>query len=243
MKKTNALSKVKLILGIVFGMVGMLIVVIGIFKYIRDTEFLKTAQVTTGYVTDCDSYRSNKKTRYEISIQYEVDGKIYSTRESGYTSPKRIGEEITVYYNPANPGETGSGDSVGGIVAMGIGGVFFVVGVVIIIFDISSNIKTRKLIAEGTEYLGTITNVELVTNVRINGRHPYKAEIQVVNPVNGETYIYSSNSYTTDISYMMGQCVTVYIDNNDRSKKYIDMDGAIESYNKALADLSIQDYR
>lgn len=33
---------------------------------------------------------------------------------------------------------------------------------------------------------GTVTNINVVQNVRINNRHPFKAECEVVNPYNGE---------------------------------------------------------
>ena len=112
------------------------------------------------------------------------------------------------------------------------GGIFFA--------NVAAGGKRKKLMENGDRVSGTITDVITVTNVRINGRHPYKAEVEVIDPYTGEKYLYSSKQVINDITYMVGSAVDVYVDPNDKSKYYVDLDSvAADEY----SDVTVHDFR
>lgn len=221
------------IIGIVFAAFGLLFAVIGIIVSIEFSNFAANAEQTTAVITNIEAYRTKTtkgryKTRHDVYIKYSVDGATYKSELGYYNSGMSIGDEIEVYYDPENPNKVRGKDSPLGFIFAGIGGVFAVMGICIGVIPAVKHGKKKKLIETGTQTTGIITGVTPDRSVRINGRHPYKAECEVIDEFTGERYLYSSDGVMGDISYLIGQSVAVYYDPNDRSKYYIDLDSVNE---------------
>lgn len=87
-----------------FGIVWLLItsLFLGIFIFVnnRTGDFVET----TGIIIDnkYDSYDD----LYTAIAEYEVDGFVYTVSDNSSSSfPKKIGEEVTILYNPQNPND------------------------------------------------------------------------------------------------------------------------------------------
>ncbi len=242
--KIKSASSVTTILGLVFSFAGIILIIIGIAIFAGDKKFEATAEKTDAIITDINTYYSRsggkRKRHHDVYIKYEVDGQQYERELNYYRSSMYTGQTIEIMYNPEKPGEIRAGNSlVMLLIICGMGAVFTAVGVPFLVSSIKGGSK-KRLKTSGERVSGTITNVITLTNIRINGRNPYKAECEVVDYLTGEKYLYSSNQVIDDISYMVGSTVDVYVDPNDKSKYYVDLESvASDEY----ADTKVHDFR
>ncbi len=123
----------------------------------------------------------------------------------------------------------------------GIGLVFLAVGLPFLIAAIKKRNTKIRLIETGVQTVGIITGVERNLQVTVNGRHPFRAECQVTDPVTGEIYLYSSESVMRKIDYLIGRQVTVFYDPDDRSKYYVDIESAEKDFGTAAPE--VHDFR
>ncbi|MBQ7981299.1 MAG: DUF3592 domain-containing protein [Oscillospiraceae bacterium] len=242
--KVKSAAGVTNLIGIVFFLVGILLIIVSVVTYVGNKQFAANAETTMATITDIDTYRTRSngktKTRHNVYIKYEVDGKTYNRELNYYTSSMYEGKEIEVMYNPDNPADARAEDSFASIILVFMGLIFGGIGGGLFFTNVIAGGKRRKLMANGERVTGTITDIITVTNVRINGRHPYKAECEVVDYLTGEKYLYSSKQVINDISYMIGSTVDVYVDPSDKSKYYVDLDSVnADEY----TDTKVHDFR
>ncbi len=243
MKVTKA-SGTTNIIGFIFFLAGLIMLIIGVVLFVSDKKFEATSETTTAVITDIETYRTRRngesRTEHNVFVTYEVDGKTYD-RELGYYSTGMYeGKEIEIMYAPGDPGNIHF-PSIFPYLILGIMGVVFgAIGGGLFFSGINKSLKRKNLIKTGEVLTGTITNVVTVTNVRINGRHPYKVECEVVDQITGEKYLYSSESIMNDMSCFIGSSIDVYVDPNDKSKYYMDILSLAEN---ASYEEKIHDYR
>lgn len=232
------------IIGAIFFIIGMILVVIGGISWARTSAFMNSAQKTKAEIISisADSYRRNGKnhTHYDVWIEYTVDGEVLEKNINEYNSSMYEGKEIEVYYDPDDPSDVRTDSKVFEYIFLGIGGSFAVIGAVFLIINIIIGRRIKILKKSGDKLSGTITNVTMNYNMTINNRHSYKAECEVINPYDGETYLYSSENITDDISGLIGMRATVYVDRNNKKKYYVDIYELLDKYNK---DNRIHDFR
>lgn len=123
----------------------------------------------------------------------------------------------------------------------GIGLLFFVIGLPFLITGIRKKSIKNRLIESGVQTEGVITGVVVNRQVTVNGRHPYKAECSITDPVTGEVYLYSSENVMKKIDYLVGRSVTVYYDPDDMRKYYVDIESAETGYN--MDSPEVHDFR
>lgn len=236
MKKRMGVKAVFLMLGSIFFIIGLVFAIIGGVRYADHKSFMKTAETTWAEVTDIDEdvyYRKGRRrTSHYAWVEYIVDDIIYNQKLDTYNSSMYIGADIEVYYDPADPSNVRTGSKAFEIVFVSMGGGFMVLGGVFLIIVIAKNKKVKYLKQNGEVLMGTIVNITQNMAVRINGRHPFKAEVEVKNPFDSEIYLYSSENINADISQFIGSQVTVYVDKTKKSKYYVDMNELFEKYNE-----------
>jgi len=85
----------------------LLIVLGGWGAYIayNNWQLRSTGLTTTGTVIRLDESSGDGGTTYSPVFQYEVNGQIYEFESQNASSPPthRVGEQDTIYYDPANP--------------------------------------------------------------------------------------------------------------------------------------------
>lgn len=104
-----------------------------------------------------------------------------------------------------------------------VGAVFLLVGIGFLIFVGVKDKKKKELIQNGNKVFAEVTGGSEVLNVEVNGRHPWKLECRYTDPYNGAVYLYSSRNTFMDPYPYIGQQVAVYVDKNDPSKYYVDI--------------------
>ncbi len=100
--------------GVLTIIVGVIIFLMFIQKWIGEYKFFKNAETVTGYIDDIDvnvttstsNGKNTTRTDRDVFVTYTVDGKEYQhILISQYTDDMDRGEEITLHYNPNNPYE------------------------------------------------------------------------------------------------------------------------------------------
>ena len=138
-----------LLVGLIFGGIGF-----GI-KYADNKKKETCTEQTTGTVIDYATSPSSDNTTYAPIVSYDVDGYTYTVHNNTYSNPcpYKIGESVTIYYNPNNPHTFYiEGEKTALILAyvfMGIGGVFAAISVISIISVITEGIKSKKQTVSG----------------------------------------------------------------------------------------------
>ncbi len=234
MAKRKSAAGATLGAGIIFMVFGLVFFAISLGLVMDAKKFSEAAQETTAVIYDVETHRvrRNKKyrTEYDVYVQYQANGSTYKAELDGGNASMDIGETIKVYYDPDNPRDVRSSKNGGAQgLAMVLSLVFVAVGVGVGIVPAVKSSKRKKLKETGEQASAMIVNVSLDRSVRINKRHPYKAECEFTDPVTGERYLYSSEPYMDDIRHLQGQLVTVYYDPNDRSRYYVDLDSVDEN--------------
>lgn len=232
------------ILGIVFFSLGIIFVIIGGSTLAKNVSFMSSARKTEAEIISitADSYRKNGKnhTSYDVWIEYTADGETIEKQINEYNMNMYEGGIIDVYYDPDNPSDVRTDSNVFQYIFLGIGSIFAVMGAIFLIIVIVSGQRVKNLKNSGDKLSGTITAVKRNYSITINNCHPFKAECEVINPYDGETYLYSSQNIPEDITGFIGMTVTVYVDRNNKRKYYVDIPELME---RDKVNNNIHDYR
>ncbi len=231
------------IIGVVFTLVGIIMIIIGIAVSSIGKIFEESAEKTDAVITEINTYykrTGNDRRRHrDVFVEYVVDGKRYEGELNYYRTGMYEGGTVEIMYNPENPNEIRAGSpSLALLILGGIGILFSAIGIPFIVVGVKSGGK-KRLKTNGVRMTGVITNDVVITNVTINGYHPHKAECEVVDSYTGERYLYSSDSVMNDISCYIGSEVDVYVDPDDKSRSYVDL----ESLQAGQTDKMVHDYR
>lgn len=227
-------------IGSIFLIIGIVLAIASGISISEEMDFKNNADTTEAVITDIVRYHSKNGSKRRPVIKYTVNGREYQQTLSEYHSGMSVGDSITVYYDPNDPANVSSGSLFSSIMVTGAGVLFAAIGGVFIGVVVVSLSKRKRLMQNGDALTGIITDVRMNMSVRINRRHPFKAECEVNDPYTSERYLYSSENITEDISGFIGSEVTVYVDKNDKRKYYVDI---YELINKYRQDEHIHDYR
>ena len=126
MKKIRFSGKIDILS---FGLMAVVLMVIGIMGNAFSDNFTGSACKTEARICDIDAYtvrnyKGIKERKHKVYVDYTVDGIIYDhVLLDNYNSSMKVGSVIEIYYNPQNPGQISKGDKTVYIFAI-CGGVF-----------------------------------------------------------------------------------------------------------------------
>jgi len=244
--KAKIMGAEKLI-AIIFGLIGLVLLVVGIIIAVNRISFINNADKVTGIVTDIGYSRVKRGNEVRRSgsteVTYIYEGEEYVKNVSAYSSSIDIGDSIEIYVNRDNPRdiELEPFAFLGVYIVGGIGAVFFLIGMITLLVSGIAGKKKKRLMAEGRKVYAEVTGGSVNYNVRINGRHPYKLECRYTDPATGAIYLYSSGNIFIDPDLYVGRQVAVYVDRTDYSKYIVDMDSLKEETAEGAAQ--IHDFR
>lgn len=240
-KKTNGFM---VMLGSIFLIVGLITMLSGIGMFVSFLSFKSTAVETQAVITDIETAktRNNGKTNisHTVFIAYTFEGMQYDNMLGYYSSGMREGQEIKIYVDPESPTNIRSNSLMAEILMIVMGLPFTILGMGFVVSTVRKAAAKKKLMRDGEKMIGFITGVVLDRSLQINGKHPYKAEVEVIDPMTGEKYLYSSEGILQNITWLTGESVTVYVDAADKSRYYVDIVAAMEN---TAATNRIHDYR
>ena len=227
------MSKTMNIAKYVFTIVGLGLLIGSIFAYQNSKSFIEGATTTEGVVTELIRSRSSDsnsdyyKPVFEFMTSKGETVEIISSTGSNPPSYSE-GEKIKILYMPSDP-QSAKIDSFTSLwllplILAIIGGVFFIIGGLLVIMIKLKNKKEQYLLKHGEQIETNFQNIELNKSLEINGRNPYYIISQWLNPVTSELHIFKSNNIWFDPSdHINEQSIKVFIDRNNPKQYLMDI--------------------
>lgn len=227
MKRANSGT---MIVGIIFFIIGAIFATIGVVVYNNETNFKESALITDATIVDIRAVvDSDGETSYDVYVEYYVDSVLYDGKLNYYNSTMEHGDLVKIYYDPNNPEKfVGDGSTSVLIIMIIIGGIFSILGIGFIIFNIKSKIKRNKILKYNFIIQANIVNCVLNENILINGVHPHNLIATIMSPYDGLTYTFKSESIMKDLTPIIQaysiNTVPVYVNPQNYKEYYVDID-------------------
>ena len=130
--------------GLIFAVAGIMVLCFAVSSLKTYNEKNEYFVETTSKVVD---YRENDEGLQAIVVEYVVDGQSYLKTSNSYSNmPKSIGTEVSIKYNPDSPQDAIWTNDSSNIILPVFGGIFTLVGLVIIVFSIKNGQKQDILV-------------------------------------------------------------------------------------------------
>ena len=135
-------------LGIILIIMSILLFVIGNHNknYIKIESTVSKVELVKEETTDSEG--NTEEAIYDIYVKYTVDGKEYDT-ELGEMPERKVGDKITIVYNPNNPSEISQPSSIILNICLLVGGIVSLVGGIISSINAVKRYKKMKKQEEG----------------------------------------------------------------------------------------------
>ena len=119
---------------------GIILILVGILMMSFNTDdYVKTVGLITSVTQAESTDPENTEIRYDLGVSYTVDGKQYTGTFSDLPGEYKKGEDIEVWYDPADPEKISNGKLPGFIAPVLIG-----VGALVILLGIFTAVKAFK---------------------------------------------------------------------------------------------------
>lgn len=91
--------------------IGIIMLLGGIYLQYSVNNFFKTAIETTATITNIDSNFEGEDVMYDVYIDYTINDYTYHSKYDTYYTGMYTGQKVITYYNPDNPYENKSKSS------------------------------------------------------------------------------------------------------------------------------------
>lgn len=215
----------------VFLTIGTAMLAGAIYLYLDKQTFLEKAEVAQGKVVEMLSSRSNNSIMYRPVFEFTTkDGQKIEFTSSVSSNPPSYseGESVEILYDPSNPNKAdinGFSSLYLGPLILGIlGTVFFLIGFLIILFGYLKQKKSQYLLNNGKRISTKFENVQLNTNLSVNGRNPFQICSQWLDTTTNELYVFKSDNIWFDpTDFIKTEEIKVMIDPNNPKKYFMDI--------------------
>jgi hypothetical protein len=201
------------------------------FWYNSNTAFLERAITTEGTVVDLVVNRSSDSRSYSPVVEFvSQEGRLVEfVSQTGSNPPDYSrGERVGVLYLPSEPKQAKINDFFslwGGLLVVGgLGLIFFLIGMALVIIPIIKGRKDEQLRNNGYPIKTKFQRVELNESYAVNGRHPFQVITQWQDPSTTRIHVYKSNNLWFDpTGYIDQDHITVFIEKDDPETYYMDI--------------------
>ncbi|MBK1873621.1 DUF3592 domain-containing protein [Marinobacter sp. 1-3A] len=214
----------------VFAIVGAAMLVGAFALYNNTTSFLERSETAQGTVVELIRSRSSDSTSYFPVVQFRAAGgrDIEFQSNSGSNPPSYTrGEQVTVFYEPANP----EGAMIDGFFSLwgapliigGMGAVFGLIGGGMIAFGVMKGRSKAYLQQNGVEIHASFQGVEQNTSLTVNGRNPFRIVCQWQHPQTRELHVFRSDNLWFDpTDHVSQEKVPVLVDEGNLKRYWVD---------------------
>lgn len=209
--------------------IGAIAMIIGAITIFIQANNVRNHYVTTeAEIVKINEHISGWRRTHTVYVNYEYEDNAYENiTYNSYNSSMRIGQTISIYVDPANPGDAKSGSYTPIMVLVPAAVLFlFLAKNLNKMIGGGSSAKTIKGLKEsGQKIEALIENTEENQNIKINGKRPFRIHCRYDDPMTGNSYKFvSDNIYGFEISaFQKGDTICVYVDPSDYSKYYVEV--------------------
>lgn len=224
--------KVQKIIGLIFGILGAVLLGVALFFFNETTQFMNKAHHAEGVVIEFSDF-GNYAGPGKPVIRFETEEGLiirFTSPVQSNPSPYKIEDSVEVLYLPEYPQDA----RINGIAEIwlfpiifgSIGGPFFITGAVLILIFIMGRRKQKWLMENGSPMEAEIKDIQQVKAITMNSRHPYQILAEMVEPVTGERILCKSGLlWENPEPYLKEQNIsriTVLVDPDNYKKNMID---------------------
>lgn len=215
----------------IFTLIGAALLIGALLMYNSTQDFLDRAVITEGTVIDLIRSQSEDSDTYTPFVKFRTkNGEIveFVSSTGGGPNSYSIGEVVSVAYleDSIDKAEINDTSSLwGGVMILaGMGSVFFLIGLSIILFGASKNKKVKYLKEKGTPVVAKFQSVEVNPRIEFNGKNPYQICAQWINPATSKLHIFNSDNIWFDpTNHIDREEITVLIEEGNPSKYHVDI--------------------
>lgn len=214
-----------------FAAFGFAAMVTAIVLYLDTASFMREAVSGQGTLENVRERRMGEKTVCEWVVRFHTEegGLIeFSSRSGTRCSGVIMGDAVPILYLPAWPEEARidnffalwGGSIMGGL----IGAVFFLIGGIWIAVVHRKRGRVARLMREGWRIDTEVEEVEHLTWIKVQHRHPYRVVTRGTDPLSGESCRFLSDYLWYDPSpYLQDVSVPVFIGRDDPRRYHMDL--------------------
>ncbi|MEH6630357.1 MAG: DUF3592 domain-containing protein [Halopseudomonas aestusnigri] len=222
-----------------FTAIGIAMLVVGFFWANITSEFISSAQHTTGEVIELVRERSSSGSSSTSRSSYVYRPRVQFTSHKGEeiqfqssvgSNPASFyrGEIVEVLYQETDPynAQINSFSSLwfGPLLVSFIGGIFALFGGGMVLYFRLKAKQELYLRRHGSPVVTKLDSIVENTRITYNNRHPYQIFTQWQNPSTGKIHVFKSNNIWYDPShYIKNNKITVFIDKNNPNKYLVDL--------------------
>ena len=216
-----------------FTTVGFGMLIGGFFAYQNTQSFIEKATSTEGVVTELIRSRSSDSESYYYKPVFTfttLSGESIEIISSTGSNPPSYseGEIVKVLYLQSEP-QSARIDGFASLwllplILGAMGGIFFLVGISILLFSTLQKRKEKYLLKHGQQIQTKFQSVEKNHSLEVNGKNPYCILTQWQNPETSELHIFKSGNIWFDPSdFIKEQNIKVFIERNNPKKYFVDI--------------------
>lgn len=207
--------------------VGIILFAVCIYVYVSGTSFKEKAQPVQAVILAMQGATS--ESLGTPLLEYVVGGKTYTTTLNMSSSSMHPGKQITVYYRVDNPQEVRYLDADKWVIAilLVMGFVFGGIGTVVLVLRRRSRQRVSRLLSTGDVLEAEITDIREDHEQSMRGRHPIVISCRYTAP-DGRIHLFQSGSFWyASHAIDPKKKVRVYVDRNNPSTYYVDVDSVV----------------
>ncbi|MCL2484444.1 MAG: DUF3592 domain-containing protein [Endomicrobia bacterium] len=212
-------------------LIGAGVMTAGIFLYIDNANFKKTALQTTAAITDIKVSRdSNNKKSHTVYVKFSVNNEEYDGTLGFWQMGMETGQNVKIYYGPNNPNNfrSVSGTNFLPLILLSMSLIIFLAGFASLCNLYIRQILINKLITKGTRITATVTDI-IQGNTTVNKRTCHNLICEHKDEKTGNTSTFKSDDIWTILPKINKDqplpTINVYVDLKNPSKYYVDIDG------------------
>ncbi|WP_415888467.1 DUF3592 domain-containing protein [Neptuniibacter sp. SY11_33] len=214
-----------------FSFIGLGLLVLAFVLFTNTKSFLETAVTAEGTVIELRASRSSDSLTYHPVVSFVTkQGQQVTFSSSAGSNPPSYsqGEVVEVLYQSKSPQDAKINGFFtlwgGATIVTGVGAVFFIVGILILIFSGMKGRKRDYLKTQGVPIKAQIHTLDRNTCMETDGVSPFVISLQWHNPEDNKIYLFRSDDIWFDpTEYVVTDELTVYIDRNNPAKYHVDL--------------------
>ena len=215
------------LLSAIFFLVGIAMLIGGIFVYRSNQQFLQSSLKSTGTITGLDLKQSSDSSSYYPVVQFRtLENQVINFTSSVGSNPAsyQVGETVEVNYNPTNPTSAKINDFTSNwltVLILGLmGALFSFLGAIL---PLNSR-KKKWLLKNGKRISSEFQKVEINTSFSVNGSHPYMIVSQWHDTETRTMYIFKSeNIWYNPEKFVNNKTIDVLVDSKNYKRYYMDI--------------------
>jgi hypothetical protein len=220
-----------LLLSIIFFLIGIGMLIGGIFAYRSNQQFLQSSLKSKGTVTSLDLRHSSDSSSYHPVVQFRtLKNQIINFTSSVGSNPAsyQVGETVEVNYDPTNPNSAKINDFSSNwltvLILSVMGTVFSSLGLILPVNTIRLSRKKKWLLENGKRISSEFQKIETNTSFEVNGRHPYMIVSQWHDVETQTIHIFESeNIWYNPEKFVNNKTIDVLVDSKNYKRYYMDI--------------------